>query len=146
MINGWWTSNCLVLQLWECIMKGNTVKKLCLVYSLLFFLLFGLQNKSYAGQTFYFSTPGSNSSNGSFNTPWRTLEYAVTVARAGDTIITRGGTYFMKEVLIDPSLRWDGKNDFGKHVASRTYFYKLEVSTKQNKKLFSKTERMTLLR
>ena len=52
-------------------------------------------------QTFYISTTGSNSSNGSFNIPWRTLEYAVTVARAGDTIIMRGGTYFMNEVFID---------------------------------------------
>lgn len=137
MINGWGTSICLVLQLWECIMKSNTAKKLCLVHSLLFFLLFGLLNKSYAGQTFYISTTGSNSSNGSFNTPWRTLEYAVTVARAGDTIIRRGGTYFMNEVLIDRSVRWDGKNAFGKHITSGTYFYKLEVSTKQNEKLFS---------
>ena len=64
-------------------MKSNTVKKLCLVHSLLFFLFFGLPNKSYSAQTFYISTTGSNSSNGSFNTPWRTLEYAVTVARAG---------------------------------------------------------------
>ena len=82
-------------------MKSNTVKKLCLVHSLLFFLLFAFQNKSYAGQTFYISTTGSNSSSGSFNTPWRTLEYAITVARAGDTIIMRGGTYFMNEVFID---------------------------------------------
>ncbi len=52
----------------------------------------------------------------------------------------------MNEVLIDRSVRWDGKNAFGKHIASGTYFYKLEVSTKQSKKLFSETKRMTLLR
>lgn len=81
-------------------MKSNTIKTL-LVPFFLFLLLFGLQGKTYGGQTFYISTTGSNAGNGSFNTPWRNLEYAVTVAGAGDTIIMRGGTYFMNEVLID---------------------------------------------
>lgn len=81
-------------------MKSNTIKIL-LVPFFLFLLLFGSQGKTYAGQTFYISTTGSNASNGSFNAPWRNLEYAVTVAGAGDTIIMRGGTYFMNEVLID---------------------------------------------
>lgn len=76
------------------------INKPCL-HLLLFLLLFGLQNQSYAGQTYYVSTAGSNSNSGSLNAPWRTLEYAVTVARASDTIIMRGGTYFMNEVLID---------------------------------------------
>jgi len=68
----------------------------------LFFLIFwGLQDRVYAGQTYYISTQGSDSNPGSISSPWRSLEFAVTIAKAGDTIIMRGGTYFMNEVWID---------------------------------------------
>lgn len=68
---------------------------------LCFAILVCLLGSVYGGQTYYVSLQGSNSSNGSQNTPWRTLEYAITVAGAGDTIIMRGGTYTMGEVFID---------------------------------------------
>ena len=72
-----------------------------LIKGFLFLLCFCLPYLAYSGQTYYISTQGSNSNNGSINSPWGSLEFAVTVATAGDTIIIRGGTYFMDEVLID---------------------------------------------
>ena len=67
----------------------------------LILLFFCLPALAYSGQTYYISTQGVNSSDGSKNSPWGSLEYAVTVATAGDTIIIRGGTYTMNEVFID---------------------------------------------
>ena len=77
------------------------MKSLLLLGSFLFLLFWGFVFNVYAGQTYYVSTQGSNSNNGSFNAPWRNLEFAVTVARAGDTIIMRGGTHIVDEVFID---------------------------------------------
>lgn len=54
-----------------------------------------------AGQTYYVSPQGSNANPGSINAPWRSLEVAVSRAKAGDTIIMRGGTYTVGEVFID---------------------------------------------
>ncbi len=75
--------------------------QLYLIKGFLFLLCFCLPYLAYSGQTYYISTQGSNSNNGSINSPWGSLEFAVTVAKAGDTIIMRGGTYFMNEVYID---------------------------------------------
>ena len=75
--------------------------QLRLIKGFLFLLCFCLPYLVYSGQTYYISTQGSNSNTGSINSPWGSLEFAVTVAKAGDTIIMRGGTYFMNEVFID---------------------------------------------
>lgn len=93
---------------------------------------------------FIFPPLGSNAGNGSFNTPWRNLEYAVTVAGAGDTIIMRGGTYFMNEVLIDRKKGRGGAP--GQYLTIKNFSGEQPFLTKQNKKLFSETKRMTLLR
>ncbi len=74
--------------------------QLYLIKGSLFLLSFCLPYLAYSGQTYYISTQGSNSNNGSINSPWGSLEFAVTVAKAGDTIIMRGGTYFMNEVWV----------------------------------------------
>ena len=75
--------------------------QLCSIKGFLFLLCFCFPYTVYSDQTYYISTQGSNSNNGSVNSPWGSLEFAVTVAKAGDTIIMRGGTYFMNEVFID---------------------------------------------
>ena len=42
---------------------------------------------------FYVSPSGDDANNGSFDTPWRTLEKAAQEAKAGDTIWIKAGTY-----------------------------------------------------
>lgn len=46
-----------------------------------------------AGRTLYVSTTGSDSSNGSLATPWRTITFATSKLLPGDTLYVRGGTY-----------------------------------------------------
>jgi hypothetical protein len=43
--------------------------------------------------TYYVATNGSDSANGSFATPWRTIQKAATVMMPGDTTFVRGGVY-----------------------------------------------------
>ena len=45
------------------------------------------------GATYYVSTTGSNSNDGSEENPWLTIQHAVNSWSAGDTILVRGGTY-----------------------------------------------------
>src|SRR5262249_40319731 len=45
------------------------------------------------GRTFYVATNGSDSSNGSATSPWRTLQHAADTVQAGDTVIVHAGTY-----------------------------------------------------
>jgi hypothetical protein len=46
-----------------------------------------------SGPLYYVSTAGSDQGNGTTSKPWRTISYAVTRLRAGDTLLVRGGTY-----------------------------------------------------
>jgi hypothetical protein len=46
-----------------------------------------------AGKTYYVATNGNNSNPGTLNSPWKTIQKAANVARAGDTVYVRGGTY-----------------------------------------------------
>lgn len=54
-----------------------------------------------SGRTLYVAPHGSNSGSGSLNSPLGSLTHAVRVAKAGDTIILRGGVYTMHEVWLD---------------------------------------------
>ncbi|RYZ96507.1 MAG: DUF1565 domain-containing protein, partial [Moraxellaceae bacterium] len=45
------------------------------------------------GGTYYVAPTGSDSNNGSLNSPWKTVQYAVNKAVAGDTVNVRAGTY-----------------------------------------------------
>jgi hypothetical protein len=45
------------------------------------------------GGTYYVAPTGSDSNNGSLSSPWKTIQYAVTKAIAGDTVNVRAGTY-----------------------------------------------------
>ena len=48
------------------------------------------------GAQYYVSTNGSNSNNGSLNSPWQTLQYALGRLSPGDTLYLRGGTYYVQ--------------------------------------------------
>lgn len=54
-----------------------------------------------AQTAFYVSTAGSDSNNGSFNAPWRTIQHAANTAVAGNTVYVFGGVY--NEVVTFPS-------------------------------------------
>ncbi len=45
-------------------------------------------------KTYYLSSTGNDSGDGSYDSPWFNLQKAVDAAVAGDTIILRGGTYY----------------------------------------------------
>jgi hypothetical protein len=46
-----------------------------------------------AGPAYYVSTAGNDSNNGSFSSPWRTIQHAASTATAGDTVYVMGGVY-----------------------------------------------------
>ena len=46
-----------------------------------------------AQTTYYVATNGSDSNNGSINSPWATPQHSSTVAKPGDTVIVEDGTY-----------------------------------------------------
>ena len=45
------------------------------------------------GHEFYVAPHGNDSNNGSFNTPWQTIQRAATQAQPGDTVMIRAGVY-----------------------------------------------------
>ena len=63
-------------------------------FSLFLLLLFGV-SPSFAQKntSFYVSTTGSDANPGTQAAPWRTIQHAADVARAGSTINVRGGIY-----------------------------------------------------
>ncbi len=66
------------------------------------------------GKVYYVSTTGSSRGNGSFEKPYATIEKASAVAKAGDTIVLRGGTY--RETIIPA---YDGEP--GKPITYKAY-------------------------
>jgi hypothetical protein len=70
-------------------MRGESVKRLSLGVLVLF--LFAMELNA---QTYYVATTGSDSSDGSFDHPFRTIPKGISVATVpGTTIYVRGGTY-----------------------------------------------------
>ena len=47
----------------------------------------------YGGVARYVSTSGSDGGSGTIGSPWKTIQYAMTHANAGDTVYIRGGVY-----------------------------------------------------
>lgn len=54
------------------------------------FLLFGISTFS---ETFHVATLGQNTAEGSAESPWKTIQYALDQATFGDTVFVRGGVY-----------------------------------------------------
>jgi hypothetical protein len=64
-------------------------------FSILFFTLLTCASAAF-GQTnssFYVATTGNDSNTGTQTAPWRTIQHAADIARAGSTVNVRGGTY-----------------------------------------------------
>jgi len=57
------------------------------------FLTLAISAVAQSGATFYVSTTGSDTNNGSFGSPWRTIRHAADSIAAGATVDIRGGTY-----------------------------------------------------
>lgn len=60
------------------------------------------QSRAATSTTYYVSTTGSDSANGSASAPWKTIQKGITSLSAGDTLIVRGGTY--SESITSPSI------------------------------------------
>jgi hypothetical protein len=56
-------------------------------------LFIAVAASTWAGTDFYVAPNGSDSNNGSFEAPWKTVQKAASQAQAGDSIIIRAGTY-----------------------------------------------------
>jgi len=53
------------------------------------------------GPAYYVSTTGNDGNNGSFGSPWRTIQHAANTAVAGDTVYAMGGVY--NEIVTFPN-------------------------------------------
>jgi hypothetical protein len=71
------------------------------------------------GNVYYVSTSGRDSNDGSIDSPWATLDHAIEVAQAGDTIMMRGGEYNTNEVWIRGDRGMGGAN--GQLLTIRNY-------------------------
>jgi len=54
---------------------------------------FANANANIPGKIYYVATTGSDDNDGSEQAPWRTLQHAADVVKAGETVFVRGGTY-----------------------------------------------------
>jgi hypothetical protein len=54
---------------------------------------------TFAGNAFFVSVRGSDGNPGSLAKPWRTVTFALTRLRPGDTLYVRGGTYFERPTV-----------------------------------------------
>ena len=68
----------------------------------LMILGFGMLEMMEAQNTYYVSTTGNNASNGSFNAPWKTIQFGVQQLSPGDVLNIFGGVYEEK-INIDVS-------------------------------------------
>jgi parallel beta-helix repeat protein len=76
------------------------------IIGLIFFLLSPFINTKANATTYYVSTSGNNSNNGtSLTTPYKTIQYAVWQMHPGDTIYVRAGIY-NEHIYIDAA--WSG--------------------------------------
>jgi len=54
---------------------------------------FAFHGRTDSADVFYVSVTGSDSSDGSFNTPWRTVQHALDMLQPAQTVFVRAGTY-----------------------------------------------------
>jgi hypothetical protein len=107
------------------ILSGNT-SALCVdlnsdssVNALDLQLLVNLTLHPQTGDVYYVSTTGRDSNSGSLDSPWASLDHAIEVAEAGDTIMMRGGEYTTNEVWIRGDRGMGGAN--GQLLTIRSY-------------------------
>lgn len=61
--------------------------------------------------TYYIAPGGNDANNGTINAPWRTITSAIRVAKGGDVLYLRGGTYTEDEVWIRSDEGLGGSKD-----------------------------------
>lgn len=71
------------------------------------------------GTTYYISTTGNDNNIGSINEPWSSLNHAIKIAGAGDTVLIREGNYVTNEVLIRGNRGMGGAN--GSYLTIKSY-------------------------
>lgn len=65
--------------------------------------LLPMQSSLELPHTFYVATTGSDQNSGDINNPFKTIQYAVDQAQAGDTVLIRGGTYYERQIYVHNS-------------------------------------------
>jgi hypothetical protein len=96
--------------------KGNSFKNFILIYAAFTLVFMALLNNAsitnivsaapYYGPDYYVNgTSGSDSNNGSFNYPWKTIEYAMKKPNPGDTVYIMAGVYY--DTAVTP---WSAKS------------------------------------
>lgn len=78
-------------------MKKITIVSLLVVLAISLFV--SPRSARAAGNTYYVATNGSDSASGSQSNPWKTIQKAANVAKAGDTVYVRGGVYNERVVV-----------------------------------------------
>jgi hypothetical protein len=88
-----------------------------MILFMLLFSAFVLPGEASAA-TYYMSPSGSDSNSGTISSPWKTLQKANSVLRAGDTLYVRGGTYSGSGNV---SVSWTASGASGSPVTIRNY-------------------------
>lgn len=73
------------------------------------------------GNCYYISTMGDDNSNGTFQTPFKTLQKALDVIEAGDTVFLRGGTYSNVSHQYGNNFLKDKTGNFDKPIVIMAY-------------------------
>jgi uncharacterized repeat protein (TIGR02059 family) len=89
-------------------------------------------NLTVSGTTYYISTSGSDSNNGTSSSPWATLAYAVSHATSGDIIHINAGSYTISSQISVPagiSIEGDGNTTVLNSTVSSDYTLLLSSGT-----------------
>jgi parallel beta-helix repeat protein len=71
------------------------------------------------GKTYYVSVNGSDRNDGSINHPWGTIQHAGRTAKAGDTVLVRGGIYREGEIWLQAIYGMGGR--YGQMLTIKAY-------------------------
>ena len=75
-------------------MKSSKASINIILYLFLFATVFSACLKKSSGNTYYVSNHGSDNSNGAEENPFKSLDFATSVLKQGDTLYLRGGDYY----------------------------------------------------
>lgn len=79
--------------------KNKILRNICIPFILFLIVLSAISNKT-SSQPYYVSSSGSDSYPGTLQYPFKTIDKAVSVVQAGQTIYVRGGTYTLTSPVI----------------------------------------------